>query len=93
MGEDPRYTWQMDYVRSIHQDGDLFYSTAFAADPSLGVPYCPDWRIADLVWHLGEVHWFWATDIEMRATDPEQIELEKPARPRTYEDVVSWGRS
>ena len=74
----------MDYVRSIRQDGDLFYATALAADPSFGVPCCPDWRIADLVWHLGEVHWFWATDIETRATDPEQIELKKPGRPRNY---------
>ncbi|MGB9111764.1 MAG: maleylpyruvate isomerase N-terminal domain-containing protein [Acidimicrobiales bacterium] len=83
----------MDYVSSIHQDGDLFYATALAADPTFGVPCCPDWRITDLVWHLGEVHWFWATDIEMRATDPGQVEHGKPARPQTFEDLVSWGRS
>ncbi len=83
----------MDYVSSIHQDGELFYATALAADPSFGVPCCPGWRIVDLVWHLGEVHWFWATGIEMRATDPGQIELKKPTRPRTYEGVVGWGRS
>ena len=78
----------MDYDRSIQKDGDLFYATALAADASLGVPCCPDWRIADLVWHLGKVHWFWASDIEMRGTDPEQVELNKPARPPTYEETV-----
>jgi uncharacterized protein (TIGR03083 family) len=83
----------MDFLRSIRQDGGLFYTTALVADSSLGVPSTPDWTIADLVWHLGEVHWLWATDIELRASDPEQIEASKPARPTTYADVTAWGRS
>lgn len=83
----------MDYLKSIRRDGELFYTTALTADPSLGVPCCPDWTISDLVWHLGEVHWFWAADIEERATNPEQVERGKPARPRAYTEVIAWGRS
>ena len=83
----------MDFLRSIRHDGERFYATALVADPSLGVPSTPEWTIADLVWHLGEVHWFWATDIELRATDPEQIRAGRPARPSTYVDVMRWGRS
>ena len=26
------------------------------------VEHCPGWSVADLVWHLTEVHWFWAHD-------------------------------
>jgi uncharacterized protein (TIGR03083 family) len=83
----------MDFLTSIRRDGGSFYRTALVADPSAGVPSTPDWTIADLVWHLGEVHWFWATDIELRASDPEQVEASKPARPADYADTMAWGRS
>jgi uncharacterized protein (TIGR03083 family) len=83
----------MDFLRSIRREGELFYATATHADPSLGVPCCPDWTVADLVWHLGEVHWFWATDIEQRASDPDQVEAAKPPRPPTYPATIAWGRS
>jgi uncharacterized protein (TIGR03083 family) len=87
------YTWGMDYLRSIQQDGELFYTTASDADPARGVPCCPDWLVGDLVWHLGEVQWFWAAITEQRATAPEQVEAGKPARPRTYAETIAWGRS
>ncbi len=83
----------MDFVRSIRQDSELFYDTALDADPSLGVPCCPGWTVADLVWHLGEVQWFWAAAVEQRVTAPEQIETGKPSRPKSYTDVVAWGGS
>ena len=82
----------MDFLAAIRRDSDLFYATADDADPTRRVPTCPDWTIADLVWHLGGVHWFWATDIEIRATDPASIESSKPARPAEYPDLVAWGR-
>jgi uncharacterized protein (TIGR03083 family) len=83
----------MDSLTSIRHEGDRFYATALLADPSLGVPSTPAWTIADLVWHLGEVHWFWATDIELRPDGPDEIEASRPARPTTYADAVAWGRS
>jgi len=83
----------MDFLASIRDEGDRFYATALTADPSLGVPSTPDWTIADLVWHLGEVHWFWATDIELRASDPDDVEASKPARPEAYVEAMAWGRS
>ena len=84
------YTWGMDYLRSIQQDGEFFYATASDADPTRGVPCCPDWVVADLVWHLGEVQWFWAAITEQRATAPKQVEAGKPARPRTYAETIAW---
>jgi uncharacterized protein (TIGR03083 family) len=83
----------MDFLKSIRQDGELFYATALGAYPSLGVPCCADWTVSDLVWHLGEVHWFWATVVEQRAGDPQQVEAGKPARPKSYAEVTRWGRS
>ncbi|TFV51652.1 maleylpyruvate isomerase family mycothiol-dependent enzyme [Blastococcus sp. TF02A-35] len=34
------------------------------------VPGCPDWSLADLVWHLAEVQRFWAWVVATRAPDP-----------------------
>jgi uncharacterized protein (TIGR03083 family) len=78
---------------AIRRESDRFYAIAEAADPSLTVPSCPDWTIADLVWHLAEVHWFWGTDVEQRATDPDAIEAQKPERPAGYDELVAFGRA
>ena len=83
----------MDFLAAIRRESDLFYATAADADPTLAVPSCPGWTIGDLVWHLGEVQWFWGSDIEMRATDPGTVEAAKPARPLGYDALVDWGRA
>jgi uncharacterized protein (TIGR03083 family) len=45
---------------------------AAAADGNLdaAVEHCPGWSVADLVRHLTEVHWFWATIAEERLAEP-----------------------
>jgi uncharacterized protein (TIGR03083 family) len=84
----------MDFVAAIRRESDRFYAIADTADPTRRVPGCPDWDIADLVWHLGETHWFWATDIEVRATAPDEVERAKPARPDgDHAALVAWGRA
>lgn len=83
----------VDFLDAIRRDSDRFYATAAGADPSRPVPSCPGWTVADLVLHLAECHWFWASDIERRAAGPDEIEQAKPERPPVYEDVVAWGRS
>jgi len=83
----------MDFLAAIRRDSDRFYAAADTADPTQPVPPCPDWTIADLVWHLGEVHWFWGTDVERRASGPEEMEKGRPARPADYGELVAWGRA
>jgi uncharacterized protein (TIGR03083 family) len=34
------------------------------------VEHCPDWSVADLVWHLTEVHWFWSTIAAEQLSSP-----------------------
>lgn len=89
----PCYVWGMDHLVAIRRDSDRFYAVADSADPALRVPGCPEWTVADLVWHLGECHWFWATDIEMRASGPEEIVQARPERPAAHGEVVAWGRT
>ena len=83
----------MDHVAAIRRESELFHATALVADAAIGVPSCPGWTIADLVWHLGEVQWFWATVIEQRATDPDDVEKAKPSRPADCGELMAWGRS
>ena len=55
---------------------------AAAAEGNLdaGVEHCPGWTVADLVWHLTEVHWFWATIAGERLDAPPGADR-RPARP------------
>lgn len=82
----------MDFLAAIRRDSDRFYAVAENADPGGRVPSCPDWSVADLVWHLGEVHWFWGTIVETRASSPADVEVLKPARPDDYAALVTFGR-
>jgi len=83
----------MDHLAAIRRECDRFYASANGADPTLGVPSCPGWSIADLVWHLGEVHWFWTEIIVTRATSPDGVEATKPSRPSAYNDLLRWAQS
>lgn len=43
------------------------------------VPSCPGWHVADLVWHLAEVHGFWAQVAGHLLQDPSEADdLERP---------------
>ncbi|HEV3227645.1 MAG TPA: maleylpyruvate isomerase N-terminal domain-containing protein, partial [Acidimicrobiales bacterium] len=78
----------MDALEVVRREGDVFYRQAATADPELGVPNCPGWVVGDLVWHLGEVHWFWSEIIETRASSPDAIGGAHPSRPGEYADLV-----
>lgn len=83
----------MDPHQLIRDDGERFYTVAAATEPSLGVPSCPEWTVEDLVWHLGRVHWFWATDIETGAKSRDQLKPEELPKPERYPELVDWARS
>jgi uncharacterized protein (TIGR03083 family) len=59
------------------------HSAGFAAatrdNLSARVEHCPEWSVADLVWHLTEVHWFWGTIAEERLPKPPDASR-RPAR-------------
>ena len=44
------------------------------------VEHCPDWSVADLVWHVTEVHWFWRT-IAAERLDAAPDNSRRPDRP------------
>jgi uncharacterized protein (TIGR03083 family) len=50
------------------------------------VEHCPEWSVADLVWHLTEVHWFWAKIASERPVAPPGA-ADRPVRPSDPELV------
>lgn len=83
----------MDALRIIRREATRFSDVLVALDPTLPVPTCPEWIAADLLWHLGEVHWFWANVLARGATtdaDVEQIEADKPPRPDTMAGLAAF---
>lgn len=44
------------------------------------VEHCPGWDVADLVWHLSEVHWFWKTIAAGSLSAPPEMSLSRPER-------------
>ncbi|MFD8572941.1 maleylpyruvate isomerase family mycothiol-dependent enzyme [Streptomyces sp. NPDC059639] len=44
------------YLDCLAADFDRLRSVATAADPGAAVPTCPDWTVADLVRHVGQVY-------------------------------------
>lgn len=73
----------IDATAIIRQESDRLAAALAAADPARQVPTCPDWIAADLLWHLTEVHEFWAAVLSSRATTAEEaMALEGSAAPR-----------
>lgn len=67
-----------DYLNAIAEHSKGF-AVASEGNLDAGVEGCPGWDVADLVWHLTEVHWFWATIVEERLKDP-PAESRRPER-------------
>lgn len=71
---------ECDLLVAVEQDAALFAVACEAAGLDATVPPCPGWDVADLLWHLTEVHWFWGTIVAERRTTPKGMAgLERPA--------------
>jgi uncharacterized protein (TIGR03083 family) len=70
----------LDFLAHLARESARFAQAISDAQPTALVPSCPDWDADDLLWHLGEVQWFWGTVVRERLTR-EQAEALKPPRP------------
>ncbi len=62
----------LEVVRTISARAEQ--STDRSPLVSVDVPACPEWNVADLVWHLGEVQYFWASIVEGNLANPGAVE-------------------
>jgi len=79
----PPNTADLDYLRYLADETARFAQVLDTASRDAAVPCCPDWNVADLLWHLGEVQWFWGTIVREKL-DGEQAEARKPERPADW---------
>jgi uncharacterized protein (TIGR03083 family) len=77
------------HLSALRRDGEALANAAEGA-LALPVPTCPGWSVADLVWHVGRVHYFWREIAERRLTEPDAVE--RPARPADSE-LIAWYRA
>ncbi len=76
------------FLDHLRRESDRFLDLLAEADPSARVPSCPEWAAADLLWHLAEVQWFWATIVEERRSSTEGIE--HPPRPTDHDALLTF---
>lgn len=75
-----------DAITTIRQEADRLASALTAASPDQQVPTCPEWTAEDLLWHLTEVHEFWAEILRTGATTEEEVQAIDAAKaPRPTE--------
>ncbi|MEO8266720.1 MAG: maleylpyruvate isomerase family mycothiol-dependent enzyme [Ilumatobacteraceae bacterium] len=68
-----------EFIVALERDASAFVDACEVAGLTIPVPSCPGWTVADLLWHLTEVHDFWRTIVaEERSTSKG---YEQPPRP------------
>ena len=77
-----------EYLNHLERESARFREVLAKTDPTAQVPHCPDWRAADLLWHLGETQHFWGTIVAQRPVGPD--ELTDPTRPSSYDDLLAF---
>ena len=70
----------LSYLDHLAADSARFREVLAAAPSEARVPTCPDWDADDLLWHLGEVQWFWGEIAERGVTDPADLDAVNASR-------------
>lgn len=77
-----------EYLEHLRDESTAFVERLRSCDPRRPVPSCPDWVADDLLWHLGEVQWFWGTVVKDRLQSVDG--LEPPSRPDTHAGLLAF---
>ncbi|MHC9292818.1 maleylpyruvate isomerase family mycothiol-dependent enzyme [Mycobacterium sp. LTG2003] len=81
----------MDRIGIIRTEAQRIADVLSETDPDVRCPTCPDWSAADLLWHVTEVHYFWAAILARNAcseADLASVEQSKPVRPAAVADLL-----
>jgi uncharacterized protein (TIGR03083 family) len=77
-----------EYLEAVRRDSAALLAAARAADPAGAIEDCPGWTPVDLVWHIGQVHWFWSSIVADRLAGPDAYVA--PDRPDDDDDVFAF---
>ena len=76
----------VDFMHVIESESARFLEVIDPVDPQARVPSCPDWCADDLLWHLTEVHAFWAAVLSQGVLTDEEAEAVQEAIPGRPDD-------
>ena len=82
----------MDRREVIRAEAERLADVVASAAPDTMVPTCPEWTVRDLLWHLAEVHDFWARILSDDVRDEAgvaAIEASKPTRPDDLDGLLA----
>ena len=82
----------MDRIAIIRTEARRLAGVLAVTPPDARCPTCPEWSASDLMWHLINVHFFWAGVLERNPrteSDIAAIEQSKPARPSATPDLLA----
>jgi uncharacterized protein (TIGR03083 family) len=79
----------LDYLSHLGRESARFAEAVQLARPDAPVPTCPEWNADDLLWHLAEVQFFWAT-IVADGLSGEDAEKRKPERPADRDGLLGF---
>lgn len=82
----------MNRLAIIDAESRRFAEVLSRTPPDARCPTCPDWTASDLLWHLTEVHLFWAAVLFRNVTSDDgvtAVERSKPSRPDSVADVLA----
>jgi uncharacterized protein (TIGR03083 family) len=78
-----------DHLIHLARESARFADAIREAPPGAPVPSCPGWDADDLLWHLAEVQWFWATVVREGVPGDRAEEL-KPERPADRAGLLAF---
>lgn len=77
------------YLEQLRRESAAFRAAIVRAEPTTRVPTCPEWDADDLLWHLGEVQWFWSRVVGPPLLTRESVQaLERVERPGDREGLL-----
>jgi uncharacterized protein (TIGR03083 family) len=82
---------QAEYATSVERDSKALADAA-TGNLDAEVVACPGWTVADLVWHMREVQWFWCAVVSGGLAEPPD-EAGAPGRPDDPEALLAHFRS
>jgi uncharacterized protein (TIGR03083 family) len=71
----------LNFLHHLDRESSRFAEVLRGIPSATRVPSCPAWDADDLLWHLGEVQWFWGTVARERILESAQAEALETARP------------
>jgi len=80
---------ELDYLLHLARESARFAAALHEVPSDARVESCPDWNADDLLWHLGEVQWFWATVVRQKLTGAQAEEI-KPDRPADRPGLLAF---